>query len=236
MKIDLTGMIFGRLTVIKRDEKNRKKWICKCSCSIPPIIKSFAGGNLRSGTTTSCGCLRSEQSRLRAKKYNEYDLSGGYGIGWDRMGKGEFYFDLEDYDKIKEYCWCFMGSGYLTGKTPGTNKYILMHRLVMGFPDSDIDHDNRVRYDNRKENLRMASKKENARNRSTPSNCSSGVSGVCSSRNNAWRAYITENGEQIFLGVYKEFEDAVRERLNAELKYYGRDFSPQRHLFKKYGI
>ena len=31
-------------------------------------------------------------------------------------------------------------------------------------------------------------------------------------------------------------EEAIRTRLKAELKYFGNEFAPQRHLFKKYGI
>ena len=41
------------------------------------------------------------------KKYNKYDLSGEYGIGWTSNTNQEFYFDLEDYDKIKDYCWIY---------------------------------------------------------------------------------------------------------------------------------
>lgn len=236
-KIDLTGITFGRLTVIERDKNNSKNWICGCSCSNPPIIKSFAGGNLKSGQTTSCGCFQRENASLMNKRYNKYDLSGEYGIGFDRTDEREFYFDLEDYEKIKNYCWCFMGSEYLTGKIPGTNKYVLMHRLIMDFPDFDIDHDNRIRHDNRKENLRGATKKQNARNRTTQSNCLSGVSGVCFQETYGyWRAYITYNGKQVHLGNYYNFEDAVHNRLLAELEFYGLEFSPQRHLFEKYGI
>ena len=36
---------------------------------------------------------------------NKYDLSGEYGIGWTHNTEHEFYFDLEDYDIIKYYCW-----------------------------------------------------------------------------------------------------------------------------------
>ena len=39
------------------------------------------------------------------KKYNKYDItSHDYGIGWTYDGY-EFYFDLLDYDLIKNYCW-----------------------------------------------------------------------------------------------------------------------------------
>ena len=56
--IDLTGQRFGRLTVIERDLNNKGNgayWLCKCDCG---NIKSIYGGNLRSGNTKSCGCLR----------------------------------------------------------------------------------------------------------------------------------------------------------------------------------
>ena len=41
----------------------------------------------------------------KIKKYNTYDLSGEYGIGYTTKGE-KFLFDLEDYEKIKDYCWC----------------------------------------------------------------------------------------------------------------------------------
>ena len=46
------------------------------------------------------------------KQYNNYDLSGEYGIGYLFNGE-EFYFGLEDYDKIKNYCWYKDSGGYI---------------------------------------------------------------------------------------------------------------------------
>ena len=43
------------------------------------------------------------------------------------------------------------------------------------------------------------------------------------------------NGKNIHLGVFEDKEDAIKERLNAEVKYFG-EFAPQTHLFKEYGI
>lgn len=57
---DLTGMVFGRLTAVKQDgfTKHRlSKWLCKCECGNEKVVIS---GNLRSGTTTSCGCYAKE--------------------------------------------------------------------------------------------------------------------------------------------------------------------------------
>lgn len=58
--IDLTGLQFGRLTVIKRAEnaKNRHvRWLCKCECGGTTISHSC---DLKSGRAKSCGCLNRE--------------------------------------------------------------------------------------------------------------------------------------------------------------------------------
>jgi len=57
--IDLTGQIFGRLTVISRSENKhgRAYWRCKCECGNE---KDVIGKELKSGNVKSCGCLRKE--------------------------------------------------------------------------------------------------------------------------------------------------------------------------------
>lgn len=61
---DLTGMRFGRLTVLRRGEDNvaksgrhEKTWVCKCDCGRDTIAQS---NNLKSGHTVSCGCARKD--------------------------------------------------------------------------------------------------------------------------------------------------------------------------------
>ena len=69
---DLTGMKFGRLTVIERatDKKySRPYWLCRCECG--NITKPIQGGSLKSGATTSCGCLHKEKVSETMKKLNE---------------------------------------------------------------------------------------------------------------------------------------------------------------------
>lgn len=59
--IDLTGQVFGRLTVIERDNSVSKNkgayWICQCECGNIVSVKSYS---LRSGITKSCGCFNKE--------------------------------------------------------------------------------------------------------------------------------------------------------------------------------
>ena len=60
---DITGEVFGELTVLERDFEEESKhpsrgstyWKCKCSCGNE---KSILKGSLKSGRTTSCGCKR----------------------------------------------------------------------------------------------------------------------------------------------------------------------------------
>lgn len=61
-RIDLTGQRFGRLTVIAYDhaEHDGAHWLCKCDCGTEKVL---AGYSLRSGSTKSCGCLKSDASR-----------------------------------------------------------------------------------------------------------------------------------------------------------------------------
>ena len=48
-------------------------------------------------------------------------------------------------------------------------------------------------------------------------------------------ARIVLDKKDIYLGRYSNKEDAIKARLEAEIKYYG-EFAPQRHLFEQYGI
>lgn len=105
-------------------------------------------------------------------------------------------------------------AGEKAGKTPcGIHGYVFIridrkayraHQLawlyVHGyFPDTDIDHINRVRHDNRIANLRVVSRSLNALN--------NGAAGFSRSRDK-WRAYITVDGRQRHLGIFETEQEA----------------------------
>ena len=99
------------------------------------------------------------------------------------------------------------------------------------------DHINRIRHDNRRENLRLITHVENSINCSMQSNNTSGFIGVSWDKShNLCQVNIRVNGKLIKIGRYKNIEDAKRARLKAELKYFGTELAPQRHLFKEYNI
>lgn len=66
---DITGMKFGRLTVLRlshKDNRHECHWLCKCDCGNE---KTVSGNKLRSGNTKSCGCMQKEflDGRMRRK-------------------------------------------------------------------------------------------------------------------------------------------------------------------------
>lgn len=225
--IDLTGKKFGRLTVLGRDgyyisPKGQKEptWLCKCDCG---NIISTRGSQLRGGIAKSCGCLQRDIVREMSRKYNTYDLTGDYGIGYTFKGE-EFYFDLEDYNKIKDYCWCKSGNYIITHINQ--NKMLLMHRLIMDCYDANLIvdhiHGTDTTNDNRKSNLRIGTHKQNMMNRQKPSCNKSGETGVIWDKTkNMWMAYIGIDNKHKHIGYFDSFDDAVKARKEAEEKYFG---------------
>lgn len=181
--------------------------------------------------------VKPESSNVHfGKKYNKYDLSGEYGVGYCSNTNTEFYFDLEDYDKIKDYCWIeYDRKGYhsIEAWNLGIGGNITMNWLITG---KNCDHKNRNPLDNRKFNLRPCTTRENAQNKSKSKNNTSGIIGVhWDKRIQKWVARIKTAEKRILLGNFSNKEDAIVARLKAEQKYFN-EFAPQRHLFEQYKI
>jgi hypothetical protein len=230
--VDLTGRTFGRLIVLSRDYSRKNKgtyWICQCNCE-NKTIRSILGSDLtkKNKPTKSCGCWGRECLKKSKRKQNIYDLTGEYGIGYTSKGE-EFYFDLEDYDKIKDYCWRLYRNDYIVA----TNRKVIggiiwMHRIVLNLPNNKmVDHINHRRWNNRKMNLRECNSSQNNMNRSLGCNNTSGVTGVSwDKKSGYWYARIGLNGKSINLGGFSDFNEAVKVRQNAEIKYF-KDFRYQ---------
>jgi len=102
-------------------------------------------------------------------------------------------------------------------------KRILMHRLIMGVTDSGIlvDHRNHDGLDNRRNNLRIASKADNCRNKSHRNGTSSKYHGVCWHKaTNKWITKICVDYTDIHLGIFEKEEDAALAYNVAAVKYF----------------
>lgn len=85
-----------------------------------------------------------------------------------------------------------------------------------------MDHIDNCGCDNRKVNLRLASSGEQKFNEGLRTNNTSGVAGIdWVIKDKRWRARISINGKETHLGYFVDFDEAVKERLKAEFKYYG---------------
>lgn len=106
----------------------------------------------------------------------------------------------------------------------------LAYAIVYGEQPDEIDHINGVRSDNRIVNLRAATHVQNAKNvpRRTLKNPFRGMSQR--KKTKSWRVCIFNNGEQIYIGEYKNEVEAAFNYDLASLKYHGefgrRNFLP----------
>jgi hypothetical protein len=123
--------------------------------------------------------------------------------------------DDADYDYLSQFKWHLMKgyparAKYLGGGHVGRVAHVMMHREILGCPQSHIDHANRNRLDNRRANLRLASSSENCRNKGMQKNNTSGYRGVTFHRGR-WEAQIGMPGRKVkYLGSSQEASEAAR--------------------------
>ena len=67
--LQLCGRRFGRLLVVEREGSTARgmaKWRCRCDCGSEAVV---IGVNLRTGNTTSCGCIHREGVSCRSRTH-----------------------------------------------------------------------------------------------------------------------------------------------------------------------
>lgn len=218
----LINQKFGKLTVIDKAEniKTKTAWSCRCDCGNPDLI-IVKSEYLKKGIVTDCGC---EKEIITRSAENRFEIADDYVIGYTSKNE-KFYFDLEDYEKVKQFVW-YTNLNYIVANSDD-GETIRLHRFVMNAENGDIvDHirheKNKINRDNRKSNLRFVQVHESMQNRTKFINNTSGVKGVYyRKKDNKWIPYINVNQKKKFLGRYNTLEEAAKVRKEAENKYYG---------------
>ena len=160
--------------------------------------------------------------------YREDDYGTILTIMSESHGMFCFIIDNDDVEKVKQHTWLIFKAKNHNYNTIykyyaiSSKERILLHRFIMNAKKGQVvDHKNGNTFDTRKCNLKLCTYSENGRNRiKQPRKSPKSIIGVYYNNNvDKWYAYINIDGKRISLGYYKEEQDAINARLEAEIKY-----------------
>lgn len=150
-----------------------------------------------------------------------------------RLGGKILSYTLVDdnlFDYLNQWRWTISSQGYAVRRArlrSGKYRTILMHRLIASAPTGMVvDHINSNKLDNRLNNLRVCSQRENSSNRkSLNKNNTHGYRGVRYDGRQPcrpWIAQIMVNRKNIYLYSHKTKEEAALAYNKAAKKYHGK--------------
>jgi len=226
---DIRGRRFGRLVVLYPTDLHRSSgdalWLCKCDCGayfvdsrnklLPPTRRERSCGR-------SCG--------LGANAYDVHD-GVAYMKLFDNRGahNNTALIDEDDLALVKDFRWSvFVGSNKVGYVHCGTHGGLALHRLIleshgMNLTGLDVDHINHDGLDNRKCNLRPATRTQNVRN-SRPQKSITGYRGVtyrARAKDKHYFAKIRVDGKCYSLGGHATPEQAALAYNRAAREHHG---------------
>lgn len=152
------------------------------------------------------------------KVYYDYDLNCCFAFACDGT---RFIFDKEDADLVSSRGWHLSRRGYIAGKDHRRERPL--HKLMIPVDSGfDIDHINRDKTDNRRENLRVCRHQKNCFNQKIRSTNTSGFMGASFMKNaGKYECYIHYNGRKYYLGLFDSALDAAYMRDSAAKHFFG---------------
>ena len=140
-------------------------------------------------------------------------------------GRGFALIDRGDLTLVTSYTWQLDVHGYVKTdqRVAGVRHKLYMHRLIANVGDDvEVDHRNRTRHDNRRSNLRPATRTQQSANQRLHSRNRTGYRGVSRiARNGMYYASIRIDKRTRNLGSYATAIEAARAYDRAALQTHG---------------
>ncbi len=147
-----------------------------------------------------------------------------------KLTRGKFAtVDNDVYEKVNKYNWYYIEGGYAARDdfSSGKRKMVYMHRFIMDPPEGMvIDHINGKKHDNRKENLRICTHRQNSWNAKKRTDNKSGYRGV------SWDKSKQKWGVRLKVGNLYKFGGYFTNKIEAS-KRYGELVEKYRDEFSK---
>lgn len=194
---DLTGQVFGYLTVVRRAENKygRTCWLCRCECGKE---KEATARDLKAGKVKSCGC------RSRDHSHNRVDLTGR------KFGRLTAIQPLEERDRKGSVYWkCLCDCGAETSVTEDG--------LVQGSVRSCgcLKSENQKRIGEKLHRIDGTCVEILEKRKSRKDN-TSGFRGVFKTKAGKYRVDIGFKRKRFYVGTFESYEEAVKKRMEAE--------------------
>lgn len=210
---DLTGTTYGRLTVLHFvgiNEHKKSRWSCLCSCGTEVVVSA---GDMISGKTKSCGCLRKE-------------LLIGSGIYKGKSGTPEYaawWCARDRTTNPDSQYWSDYGGRGIKMCQEWEDSFDNFIEDMSYSPGSEFSLDRiDVNGNYCKENCRWAEGSTQAHNKRKSSGCSSIYRGVYLHKaSNMFLANICLNGSREYVGCYSDEYEAALAYDNRSEQLYG---------------
>lgn len=208
---DLSGKVFGNLTVISFNHRKGSRYLWNCLCTCGTFTKSDRS-SLVGGKAKSCGCVRVGRIKTALTKHGKSDT--------------RFY---KIWQGMKKRCLNPKATSYKFYGAKGIkvcDRWLSFENFEADMWQGYEDNLTLDRIDNSEgyniNNCRWVSMSVQDYNKPISNRNNSGCVGVYFDKKlNKWRAYIGVEKQRINLGSFENFECAVKARKQAEKDYYG---------------